>query len=217
MCDYRLLLKSLTLSWQMSFSLCFRSMIHIIIYGWLRFFDSECWLDNLSLCSPLIFSLLLSSSSVLQFPTLISSSHFIFCFIMISSPIIFYLILSLHSLHFPCFHYFILPLSFLPDFTPSSLSLCAFLISLPFFFFFFLCLLFSPCCVFFLLFSWVSFCLLLVPSFPVWPFPLIFFFPHLFVFFLYLLPSPLPFCMKHEIWRLSQPKLDHIILVLYFT
>lgn len=134
MCDYRLLLKSLTLSWQMSFSLCFRSMIHIIIYGWLRFFDSECWLDNLSLCSPLIFSLLLSSSSVLQFPILISSSHFIFCFIMISSPIIFYLILSLHSLHFPCFHYFILPLSFLPDFTPSSLSLCAFLISLPFFF-----------------------------------------------------------------------------------
>lgn len=193
MCDYRLLLKSLTLSWQMSFSLCFRSMIHIIIYGWLQFFDSECWLDNLSLCSPLIFSLLLSSSSVLQFPTLISSSHFIFCFIMISSPIIFYLILSLHSLHFPCFHSFILPLSFLPD------------------------LFFSLLCFFSPVFLGFILCLLLVPSFPVWPFPLIFFFPHLFVFFLYLLPSPLCFCMKHEIWRLSQPKLDHIILVLYFT
>lgn len=85
-------------------------------------------------------------------------------------------------------------------------------------FFFFLCLLFSPCCVFFPpVFLGFILCLLLVPSFPVWPFPLIFFFPHLFVFFLYLLPSPLPFCMKHEIWRLSQPKLDHIILVLYFT
>lgn len=217
MCDYRLLLKSLTLSWQMSFSLCFRSMIHIIIYGWLRFFDSECWLDNLSLCSPLIFSLLLSSSSVLQFPTLISSSHFIFCFIMISSPIIFYLILSLHSLHFPCFHYFILPLSFLPDFTPSSLSLCAFLISLPVFFLLLVSPVFSLLCFFSPVFLGFILCLLLVPSFPVWPFPLIFFFPHLFVFFLYLLPSPLPFCMKHDIWRLSQPKLDHIILVLYFT
>lgn len=115
-------------------------------------------------------------------------------FSLLHSSFLFFLILllppflSVHSLS-PCHSFFLLLVS------PVFSLLCFF----------------SPVFLGFIL------CLLLVPSFPVWPFPLIFFFPHLFVFFLYLLPSPLPFCMKHEIWRLSQPKLDHIILVLYFT
>lgn len=201
MCDYRLLLKSLTLSWQMSFSLCFRSMIHIIIYGWLRFFDSECWLDNLSLCSPVIFSLLLSFSSVLQFSTLISSSHFIFCFIMISSPIIFYLILSLHSLHFPCFHSFILPLSFLPDFTPSSLSLCSFLISLPFFFLLLVSPFFSLLCFFFSCFLGFHSLFTLSPLFSSLTFPSYFLLSSRFCF---LLISPsFTSSFLYETWNLE--------------
>lgn len=143
MCDYRLLLKSLTLSWQMSFSLCFRSMIHIIIYGWLQFVDSECWLDNLSLCSPLIFSLLLSSSSVLQFPTLISSSHFIFFF---HNDFVPYYLLP----------YFVFTLTTFPMFSflhSSSFFSSWFYSFLPFFLFvpYLLAILFSSSCVSFFL------------------------------------------------------------------
>lgn len=70
------------LSWQTSFRLWFRSMIQIIISGWLCSSVSGCWLDNTSSSSPLLFPSL-SSSKYLTPPLVVHHpawSNFYFFF-----------------------------------------------------------------------------------------------------------------------------------------
>lgn len=94
------------LSWQTSFRLWFRSMIQIIISGWLCSSVSGCWLDNTSSSSPLLFPSL-SSSKYLTPPLVVhhpawSNFYFFFFFLILSylvSPLFFCFIQNVFS-HF---------------------------------------------------------------------------------------------------------------------
>lgn len=156
MCDYRLLLKSLTLSWQMSFSLFQINDSHhhlwmiTVLWLWMLTWQPFTLLSSDIFSPPFLFF-----CSSISNPNFFLSFHLLFHNDFVPYYLLPYFVFTLTT--FPMFsllHSSSFFSSWFYSFLPFSLCIPYLLAIL---FFFFLCLLFSPCCVFFLLFSWVSF------------------------------------------------------------